>query len=337
MVTAMNRLRVVFFGSPAFAVPTLEALLQDGWSVAAAVTQPDRPRGRGMKPSPGLVKAAALSHGIPVLQPERLKTDDFLSEMTRLAPDIGVVAAYGKILPQALLDIPRLGMVNVHASLLPRWRGASPVHRAVMAGDAETGVCIMRVVKELDAGGVFASARRPIGPDETSEEVERELAVLGAHLLVSTLPAIASGEARETPQDERGVSYAPRLTKEEGLIAWEADARAIHDQVRGLHPWPHAYTFLDDARMIVLRTAVPAQAAPLERAAGRAAPVSTNESTRPGEVIAVDRDRLVVRAGHGSLLHVLQLQAEGRRPLSGRDFAAGARLQPGKRFGTWPA
>lgn len=330
----MNTLRVVFFGSPAFAVPSLEALLREGWPVAAVTTQPDKARGRGLKPSPGPVKAVALSHGIPVLQPERLKTEEFLSEIARLAPDLGVVAAYGKILPQALLDIPRLGMVNVHASLLPRWRGASPVHRAVMAGDPETGVCIMRVVKELDAGGVFSVARRAIGPDETSEEVERDLAVLGAQLLVSTLPALASGSASETPQDERGVAYAPRLTKEEGLIAWEADAAAIHNQVRGLHPWPHAYTYLDEARVIVLRTALPAPSSWDSASAGLKSPP---RPALPGEVVGVEGDRLVVAAGNSSLLHVLQLQAEGRRALSGRDFSAGARLKAGKRFGTWPA
>jgi methionyl-tRNA formyltransferase len=296
----------------------------------AAVTQPDRPRGRGQKPSPGAVKALARARGVPVLQPERLKDEPFLEQLRTAAPDIGVVAAYGKILPQVLLEIPRLGLVNVHASLLPRWRGASPVHRAVMAGDPETGVSIMRVVRELDAGGVFSVARRPILPNETSGEVERELARIGAELLVSTLAAIESDQAHETPQDQSGVSYAPRLTKQEGLIAWQAPAQAIHNQVRGLHPWPHAFTFLDDARVIVLRTAL---ARPDGTDAGRTTP---SRDPAPGEVVLVEGDHLAVAAGDGRLLHLLQVQLEGRRAVSGREFAAGSRLKPGQRFGVWP-
>lgn len=318
----MTQLRIVYFGTPDFAVPTLERLVEAGCPVAAVVTQPDKPRGRGQKPSPGPVKAFAASRGLPVLQPERLRDEAFLSGIAEMAPDLGVVAAYGKILPQALLDIPRLGMVNVHASLLPRWRGASPVHRAVMAGDPETGVSIMRVVRELDAGAVFSVARRPIGQDETSEDVERDLAAIGARLLVATLPAIAAGDAPPVPQDEGGVSYAPRLTKEEGLIAWDAPAEALHNQVRGLHPWPHAYTFLDEARVILLRSALPPGT---ERVAGS-----------PGEVVAVSSDEIVVAAGDGRPLLLRQLQLEGRRPLSARDFAAGTRLKPGRRFGVWP-
>jgi methionyl-tRNA formyltransferase len=318
----VSDLRLVYFGTPGFAVPTLERLLDRHFTVAAVVTQPDRPRGRGQRESAAPVKAAALSRGLPVLQPERLREESFLEQVRRLAPDVGVVAAYGKILPQALLDIPRLGLLNVHASVLPRWRGASPVHRAVMAGDAETGVSIMRVVRELDAGPVFAVRRRPIGADETSEDVERHLAVMGADLLVSVLDEIDAGTAHETPQDEAGVTYAPRLTKDEGLIAWNAPAAAIHNQIRGLQPWPHAATSLEQARVIVLRSAPDDRAAPADAA--------------PGEVVAVDAAGIAVAAGDGRLLRLLQLQLEGRRPLSARDFAAGARLKPGRRFGVWP-
>lgn len=317
----MSPLRIVYFGTPSFAVPTLERLVASPHQVVAVVTQPDRPRGRGQKPSPAPVKAFALEHGLPVLQPERLKDAAFLDGLRSLSPDLGVVAAYGKILPQALLDLPRLGLINVHASLLPRWRGASPVHRAVMAGDRETGVSIMRVLLELDAGGVFSVARRPIGREETSEEVERDLAVIGAELLLATLPGIEAGGARETPQPEAGISYAPRLTKEEGLIAWEAPAEAVHNQVRGLHPWPHAYTFLQDARVIVLRSA-------LGDERGGAADA--------GQVLAIGPDHVAVAAGDGGTVHLRQLQMEGRRPLPAREFAAGARLKPGQRFGIWP-
>lgn len=318
----MSRLRLVYFGTPEFALPSLQRLLDHPFDIAAVVTQPDRPRGRGHKESAAPVKAFAESRGLRVLQPERLKDEAILDDIRRLAPDLGVVAAYGKILPQSLLDIPRLGLVNVHASLLPRWRGASPVHRAVMMGDAETGVSIMRVVRELDAGGVFAVRPRPIGPDETSVEVERDLAVMGADLLVGVIQAMDAGTASDTPQESAGVTYAPRLTREEGLIAWQAPAAAIHNQVRGLQPWPHAYTFLDQARVIVLRSARD----------GREAPAGSV----PGDVVALDADGLLVAAGDGRLIRLEQLQLEGRRAVSGREFAAGAQVKAGRRFGTWP-
>jgi methionyl-tRNA formyltransferase len=317
----MTPLRLVFFGTPQFAVPTLRELRACGHHVVGVVTQPDRPRGRGQKPHPGPVKTFAESHGLRVLQPERVKDEAFLEDLRAIAPDLGIVAAYGRILPATLLAIPRLGLINVHASLLPRWRGASPIHRAVMAGDAETGVSIMRVIPALDSGGVFAESRRPIGVDDTSEDIERDLAELGARLILPVIEMLDAGTAREMPQDEGAVTYAPRLTREEGLIAWEAPAATIHNQVRGLHPWPHAFTSLDGSRVIVLRTSLEPHAMMLPADA------------RPGQIVAVDRDGLTVRAGNGAPLHLLQLQAEGRRPVGAREFAAGARLQPGARFG----
>jgi len=318
----MTPLRLVFFGTPEFAVPTLRDVRAHGHDVAAVVTQPDRPRGRGQKPSPGPVKAFAERHGLRVLQPERMKDDAFLADLASLAPDLGIVAAYGKILPAALIAIPRLGLINVHASLLPRWRGASPIHRAVMAGDAGTGVSIMRVVQALDAGGVFAIAYRAIGPDETSEEVEHDLAESGARLILPVIDALGTGAANETPQDDSLVTYAPRLTREDGLISWEAPAFAIHNQVRGLYPWPHAFTSLDGARVIVLRTSVGSHG------------IVPPPNARSGQVVAVDREAIVVAAGDGRPLALLQVQAEGRRAVNAREFAAGTRLQPGARFGT---
>lgn len=317
----MIPLKVVFFGSPDFAVPTLRGLRASGHAVVAVVTQPDKPRGRGQKPSPGPVKALAEESGLRVLQPERLRDGAFLSLVESLAPDIGVVAAYGKILPAPLLAIPRLGLINVHASLLPRWRGASPIHRAVMSGDAETGVSIMRVVQALDAGGVFATAGRAIGPDETSDDVERDLADIGGRLILPVIEALASGTAVETPQDESLVTYAPRLTREEGLVSWERPAAELHNQVRGLHPWPHAFTSLNGARVILLHSSA---------GGSDAAPAHAG----PGEVLRIDRHGLVVSAGQGTALTLRQVQAEGRRPVSGSEFAAGARLRPGARFGT---
>ena len=317
----MSRLRLVFFGTPEFAVPTLRELLAAGHDVGAVVTQPDRPRGRGQQMSPGPIKAFAGANGLRVLQPDRMRDEGFLSALADLAPDLGVVAAYGKILPSPVLDAPRLGLINVHASLLPRWRGASPVHRAVMAGDAETGVSIMRVVQALDAGGVFAKEARPIGPNETSEEVERDLAERGARLILPVVEALASGTAEAVPQDESLVTYAPRLTREDGAVDWGNPADAIHNQVRGLHPWPHAVTTLDGARVILLRTALDPAASYDARGA------------RPGEVLAVTRQAITVLAGDGRPIELLHLQAEGRRALGARDFAAGARIGPGARFG----
>jgi methionyl-tRNA formyltransferase len=321
MSRVVDGVRVVFMGSPDFAVPSLRAV-HSRYPVVMVVTQPDRPQGRGQKLLPPPVKLAAIELGLQVMQPEKLRVASVREQIAALEADLFVVAAYGKILSPKMLAVPRLGCINVHASLLPRWRGASPVHRAVMAGDTETGISIMRVVRELDAGPVFAVCRRPIRPDETSEEVERDLAVLGAGLLVEVVDAMEAGTARETLQDERGVSYAPRLTKGEGLIEWSAPAGAIHNQVRGLHPWPHAYTFLGQARVIVLRSA---------REDG---PALTGVA--PGEVVAVDESGVTVAGGDGQSLRLVHLQLEGRRPVSGREFAAGARLKPGRRFGVWP-
>jgi methionyl-tRNA formyltransferase len=310
----MDSLRLVFFGTPDFALPTLEALLASPHQVVGVVTQPDRPRGRGQQVTHAPVKRLALERGLAVLQPDRLRDEAFLETLRSLAADCGVVAAYGKILPGAVLAAPRLGLLNVHASLLPKYRGAAPVPRAVMEGERETGVTIMRVVKALDAGPLLAASTRPIGPDETSTEVEHDLAQLGARLLVRVLASL--GSVPEIPQDDRLATYAPRLERDEGAIDWHAPAREIHNQVRGLHPWPHAFTFLDDARYIVHRTVVDASA-------------PTAES--PGTVLEASGDRLVVATGAGTV-GVVSIQAEGRRPVSAREFLAGHRLQPGARF-----
>ncbi len=312
MVTAAA-LRVVFFGTPAFAVPTLEALLHSPQRVVGVITQPDRPRGRGHRPSDAPVKARAIAAGVPVLQPDRLTDPAFLAGLSDLDPDLGVVAAYGRILPDAILAAPRLGLINVHASLLPRYRGAAPVHRAIIAGERETGVTIMRVVQALDAGPTLASIRRPIGPDETSEDVERDLARLGAGLLASAVDALASGHLVETPQDAAAATYAHRLTKHDGLIDWTQSARRVHDLIRGLHPWPHAFTFIGGRRLILRRSIVLAEPAAV-----------------PGTVVEASGDRLVIAAGGGAV-GVLEIQAEGTRPMTAREFLAGHRLAPGDR------
>ncbi|HWV95238.1 MAG TPA: methionyl-tRNA formyltransferase, partial [Vicinamibacterales bacterium] len=249
-------MRVVFFGTPQFAVPSLEQLIQSAHDVVGVVTQPDRPRGRGQKVTDAPVKVTAVQHGLPVFQPARLRDPEVKEILTRWAPELGVVAAYGKILPESVLNLPRFGMINVHASLLPRYRGAAPVQRAVIDGMPESGVTIMRMVLDLDAGGMFAKVTRPIGSDETSDIVERDLAHLGASLLLDVIDDLAAGRAVEEPQNDSLSTYASKITKEEGLIDWTLAATDIHNRVRGLYPWPHAFSYLNGERLIVMRSHV---------------------------------------------------------------------------------
>jgi methionyl-tRNA formyltransferase len=308
--------RIVYFGTPQFAIPTLERLLESRHRVCGVVTQPDRPRGRGQRLQPGPVKALALTRQLPVFQPERLRESAAKETLEEWQPDLGVVAAYGQLIPDALLSVPRLGMINVHASLLPEYRGAAPIQRAVIDGRRETGVTIMRVIRKLDAGAMLDRVRRPIGPDETSAEVEADLARLGAALLVDVIDRMSHGAVHEEPQDEPRATYAARLTKAEGLIDWHASAEAIHNRVRGLFPWPHAYTYLDGQRLIVLRTSVD----------GR-----TSEAA-PGTILAGDADAIRVAAGTGSQITIWELQTEGRRPMSAREFLLGHPFVPGAMF-----
>ncbi len=316
MVTS-SPLRIMYFGTPAFAVPALERLLASRHAVVAVVSQPDRPRGRGHQVLTTATRGVALAHGIPVWQPERPRDEGFLRDAAALGADLGVVAAYGRLLPEALLRIPRLGMINVHGSILPRWRGAAPVHRAVIAGDIETGVTIMRVVKEMDAGAMFAVTRRAIGPNDTSVDVERDLARLGAGLLLETVDALAEGRATETPQPVEGVTYAAKLTREESAVPWTEPAARIHNLVRGLQPWPLVAARLGGTRVLIHRT---------ELAGG----VSERP---PGSVLLARGDDLTVVAGDGGTLRILEIQPEGRRVMRARDFLAGRPIDAGASIG----
>jgi methionyl-tRNA formyltransferase len=319
MVDTAPALRIVFMGTPAFAVPTLEALLASRHSVVAAITQPDRPRGRGHKTTEGPVKARAVATGVPVLQPASLKAPEVLAQLTALHADLAVVAAYGKILSNTVIAIPRLGTINVHASLLPKYRGAAPIHRAVAAGDAETGVTIMRVVLALDAGPMLAIVRRPIAGDETSADVERGLAQLGAAALVDTVNRLSLGPVEEIAQDESQATYAPRLTKQDGIIDWSRTAQSIHNLIRAMHPWPNAFTFSVGQRLILLRSRVEDETRDLP----------------PGTIIVAGGDELRIAAGAGTVV-VHELQAEGKRPMTVRDYLAGHRLSAGDRFTSSP-
>jgi methionyl-tRNA formyltransferase len=315
MVTS-PALRAAFFGTPEFAVPTLQKLIDSRHEVVAVVSQPDRPKGRGQREQPTPTKVTAAAAGVAVLQPARIKDEEFLRAMRAMNLDLGVVAAYGKILPDELLAIPRLGMINVHASLLPEYRGAAPVHRAVIDGRSETGITIMRVVRELDAGPMFARVIRPIGPDETSLEVEHALATMGGDLLLEAVEQLAAGTASEEPQDHRRATYAHKLAKGEGTIDWALPAARIHNLVRGLQPWPLVSAHLGDRRYLLHRTARTG-----ERANGA-----------PGTIMEATGDRLAVVAGDGEVLRILHLQPEGRRVMTAREFLAGRPVAAGDQF-----
>src|SRR5690606_4297931 len=309
---------IVFFGTPEFAVPTLDALIESRHPVVGVVTQPDRPRGRGQHVSFSPVKTLALAHAIPVLQPERLRDEAFLRALRAFDADLGVVAAYGRILPDAVLETPRLGMINVHASLLPRWRRAAPIHRAILAGDTETGVTIMRVVRELDAGPMLAQEKTPIPPDATTGELEATLARLGADLLVRVVDRLAEGPIPEEPQPPGGITYADRITKDDAPIFWWRPASELYNQVRALNPWPLASTTLDGERLLIVKAGLGTDAAP--------------PGAVPGTVLEASRDRFIVAAGHGTL-RLLEVKPEGRRAMSAREFLAGHRIEPGTRLG----
>jgi methionyl-tRNA formyltransferase len=308
-------MRIIYFGTPQFAVPALESLIASPHQVVALVSQPDRPKGRGHHLQPTPTKVVAGAHGVPVLQPTRLKDPALLDALRAFAPEVGVVAAYGRILPDPLLSLPRLGMINIHASLLPKYRGAAPVHRAVIDGEAETGVTIMRVVTELDAGPMLMVGRRAIGGDETTPAVESALADLGARLVVEVVGRLSAGSVQETEQDHAQATYAAKIEKHEGAVSWEQPAQRLHNLVRGLQPWPLVSAMIDGKRYLIHRTELTD-----ERADAMA-----------GTLLSTT-DTLSVVAGDGRVLRILEIQPEGKRGMSARDFLAGHRLAPGSRF-----
>ncbi|MCC7538718.1 MAG: methionyl-tRNA formyltransferase [Deltaproteobacteria bacterium] len=304
--------RAVFFGTPDFAVPSLRALAET-LDVVAVVCRPDRPKGRGLETSPPPVKVEALARGIDVRQPDGVKDPAFAAWLRDLSLDVAVVAAYGHIVPAAVLEAPRLGCVNVHASLLPRWRGAAPVQWAVISGDAETGVCLMQMDVGMDTGAVLARRTSPIGPDETAGEVLARVAILGGELVRAEIPALLEGRLVPEPQDPSLATKAPRLLKEHGAIDFAKPARAVHDLVRGVHPWPGAFTGLGVRMLKVHRTRV------VDESGLRGA---------PGEVLAADAHGLVVACGSGSVA-LIELQLEGRKRLQVGEFLAGHPVRRG--------
>ncbi|NPA90256.1 MAG: methionyl-tRNA formyltransferase [Chloroflexi bacterium] len=301
--------RVVFMGTPDFAVPTLERLLHaEDVQVVGVVTRPDKPKGRSKKPVPSPVKEVAVQHGIPVYQPRTLRTPEAQEPLRAWRPDVIVVAAFGLILPKAVLDIPPYGNLNVHASLLPRWRGAAPIPAAILAGDEETGVTIMLMDEGVDTGPILAQRAEPILPDDTSETLSRRLAYLGADLLMDTLPRWLRGEIQPQPQDERQATYAPMLKKKDGWIDWHRPASYIERQVRAYVPWPTAMTRWKGRVLKILRA--------------RAHPHIQPEGI-PGTVIPWDKGAAVI-TGEG-VLELQEVQLAGKRALPIHAFLRGAR------------
>lgn len=313
-------MRIGFFGTPAFAVPSLAALAAAGHEIAGVVTQPDRPRGRGQHVMPEAVKLKAVDLGLPVLQPERLGDPAFLRSLEALALDLAVVVAYGRILTPTVLAVPKGGFINVHASLLPRWRGAAPVHRAILAGDQRTGVTIMRVVQALDAGNILMTDDTEIGANETSVELGVRLAQAGAALLVRALDALARGVVTERAQDEALVTYAARLERRESRLDWRRPAGVVHNHIRGLQPWPMAAGVLGGSRVTFVRSEVAST-----QAAGGV----------PGSIVAVRPDALDVAASPG-VVRLTDLQPEGRRAMAVRAFLGSRTVSAGDRFEPLP-
>ena len=311
-----RRLRAAFMGSPDFAVPSLEATARV-CDVPLVISQPDRRAGRGRKLVAPPVKVAAERLGLPVAQPRKLRTGKVAATLRALELDLIVVAAYGRILPRSILEAPRHGCVNVHASLLPRWRGASPIQRAVLAGDAETGVAIMRMEQGLDTGPVYRIARTAIEPHETSGELFERLATLGGECLEGFLREFPNVPL-PTPQAEDGVTYAELLEKQHGRVDWSRDAGALVDHVRGMDPWPGAFTVRDGATLKLFTARRSAHARP--------------EGARPGEVLAADQDGLHVACGEG-VLCVAYVQPPGKRRMLARDYVAGRPFADGERLG----
>jgi methionyl-tRNA formyltransferase len=315
-------LRIAFAGTPEFAVPTLRALADTRHQLVGVLTQPDRPAGRGraLKASP--IKQLAAQLALPLLQPAGLAEPQALAGLADWAPDVLVVVAYGLILPAAVLALPPLGCLNIHASLLPRWRGAAPIQRAVLAGDAQTGVTIMQITAGLDTGPILARQPVPIGPDTTSRQLHDQLAQLGAELMLTTLDLADAGPLHSEPQSEQGVIYAAKIDKSEALIAWDRDVAAIGRQVRAFDPWPVAETRWQGEQLRVW------EAGPLPDEPQTLAPPGTPE---PGTILGLLNDRLVVQCGRGRLA-LTKLQLAGRRVVTAREFAGGRALS-GSRLG----
>ncbi|MBI5885744.1 MAG: methionyl-tRNA formyltransferase [Deltaproteobacteria bacterium] len=305
-------------GTPEFAVPSLLALLDAGYDVAAVVTQPDKPAGRGLTQRQCAVKAAASSRGIRCMEPKGLKDPAIVSSIAAMSPEFIVVVAYGRILPQSVLDIPAKGCINLHASLLPRYRGASPINRAIMHGDATTGVCTMLLDAGMDTGPVDRCEETEISETDNAATLSARLSNIGATLLVRTLGLISDGALTPTAQDGTLATYAPPMKKEDGLIDWSNEAACINNLLRGVYPWPGAYTFCNGALLKIHAGVVSEQAA--------------NGAPPPGTIVRLNRQAISVSCGSG-VFDVTEVQPEGKRRMAAGDFISGYRVKEGARLG----
>jgi len=319
--------RVVFFGTPDFALPTLEALVAAGRAPAAVVSQPARPAGRGRRLEEPPVARRARALGLPLLQPERVRAEPFLAELAALRPQVAVVVAFGQIFPRALLELPAHGCINLHASLLPRWRGAAPIQAAIAAGDRRTGVTTMQMEAGLDAGPILLQEEVAIGAEETAGKLGARLAERGADLVVRTLAALEAGALAPVAQREADATYAPRLTRASGRADWTLAAPALFDRLRAYTPWPGLWATLREEPVKLVAARPLDEAPPLLDAA------SPRRDAPPGTVLGLAGGRLAVACGGGTVLGLETLQRPGRRALDAAAFANGARLRAGERLG----
>jgi methionyl-tRNA formyltransferase len=328
----MTVLRIIFMGAADLSSAGLEALAHDAkFQIAAVVTHPDHPKGRGLKPQPSPVKSLALRLGLPVLQPERAHDEKFIAELRALQPDLIVVIAYGHILPPAILDLPRFGCLNIHPSLLPKYRGAAPIQWAIANGETGTGVTIMKMDAGLDTGGILTQRRTPIRPADDSATLHDRLARLGAELLAQTIPDYVAGKIQPTPQPAEGASHAPKIKKEDGRIDWNQPARTILNRLRAFTPWPGAFTFLEAQPKPRLIKIWKAEVNEYGRDGSPSRPVASARRPYPGEILQADKNGIVAGCGQNAL-RILELQREGGRRMGAAEFLAGHSLKCGGKF-----
>jgi methionyl-tRNA formyltransferase len=313
-------MNIIFMGTPEFAVPCLRKLVEHGYKIVGVVTQPDRPVGRKRTLTPPPVKVEAERHGIPVLQPEKLRDPDALKQVTSLQPDLIVTAAYGQILPESLLCVPTHGCINVHASLLPKYRGGAPIHRSIIEGEKETGVTIMYMVKALDAGDMISKVVVPIEIEDTIGTLHDKLSEAGSDLLIQTLPDLLSGKITAAPQDHEKATYAPNLSREDERIDWSQHSLSIYNRIRGLNPWPVAFTTLNGEVMKIWKAEVPSSES---KSIGK---------NLPGTVVEIDSEGIVVATGDGTI-SLQEIQPAGKKRMPVSDYVRGTTIHKGDRFG----
>jgi methionyl-tRNA formyltransferase len=314
----MAALRIIFMGTPEVACASLRALIRcSDFQIAGVVTQPDRPKGRELKLHPSPVKEIAMRANLPVLQPERARDAEFIQQLRALEPDLIVVAAYGHILPGNILELAPFGCLNVHTSLLPKYRGAAPIQWAILNGESETGVTIMKMDSGLDTGDILAQEKTPIQPNDNSQTLHNRLAIAGAQLLLRTIPDFVTGRLQPRPQPAEGVSHAPKIKKQDGQIDWSQPARAVWNRVRAMIPWPGAFTHLPDKPHPHLLKIWEAEPMP--------------QSGEPGRILGADKNGIVVGCGVDAL-RIFNVQREGGRRMSAQEFLTGHAIQPGQKF-----